>query len=430
MKTKTIFAFVAAAIASALAVPAKAQSTDITLNFFHAYPSTAAFLQPVVKDFMRDNPGIAINLQVPAEDYAKAHQTIMRDVLTNNLPDIYLPAYSWLRPLVKTLEERGLAVNLQPFMDKETAGWTKENYAESVLNLGQVEGKQFAVPFNASTPILYVNADLVTKAGGSMDKFPDEWQGVIDLANRIKASSSDVAGLNFSVGALASDWYWQLMVLSQGGRIVNADETGIGFDNETGLKALQLAQDISLKTGMTVDTSTDPAHQQFFAGKLGMVVASPSGVANFTKAVGGRFDMRTVRYPMPDRNKGGLPTGGNAVVILAQEPAKQDAAWKFVKYLTSAKVQAQIAQTTGYMPTNRNSAALLTEFYAANPNFRTVFAQMDNAATWYAYPNNMGSTVWKAQAEILDQLQRGALTPKDALARMAERVAAILKKGS
>ena len=82
------------------------------------------------------------------------------------------------------------------------------------------------------------------------------------------------------------------------------------------------------------------------------------------------------------------------------------------------------------MPTNRNSAALLTEFYAANPNFRTVFAQMDNAATWYAYPNNMGSTVWKAQAEILDQLQRGALTPKDALARMAERVAAILKKGS
>lgn len=425
MKTKALFTFAAAALV-ALAVPAKA--ADITLNFFHAYPSTAAFLQPIVKDFMQENPGIAINLQVPAEDYAKAHQTIMRDVLTNSLPDIYLPAYSSLRPLVKTLEERGLAVNLTLFMDKEAAGWAKDNYSDSVLKLGQVEGRQFAVPFNASTPILYVNADLVKKAGGTMEAFPEEWQGVIDLANRIKASGSDVAGLSFSVGALASDWYWQLMVLSQGGRIVNDDETGIGFDNEIGLKALQLAQDVSLKTGMIVDTSTDPAHQQFFAGKLGMVVASPSGVANFTKAVGGRFDMRTVRYPMPDKAKGGLPTGGNAVVILSQDSAKQAAAWTFVKYLTSARVQAEIARQTGYMPTNRNSAAILTEFYAANPNFRTVFTQIDNAATWYAYPNNMGSTVWKAQVEILDQLQRGTLTPKDALAKMAERVASILKK--
>ncbi len=49
--------------------------------------------------------------------------------------------------------------------------------------------------FNASTPMMYFNVDLVKKAGGDPDKMPDTWADVLALAAKIKAGAADVAGV-------------------------------------------------------------------------------------------------------------------------------------------------------------------------------------------------------------------------------------------
>lgn len=416
----------AAALACCMAAPGIAQAGEVTLNFYHSYASTAEFLKPIVADFMKDHPNIKIKLQVPAESYSAANQTVIRGIMTDSLPDVYLPSYSTIKPLIETLKQNGHDVDFSGMLTSEGKDWVDANYSAKLLQLGQVGGKQYAMPFTASLPMLYVNQDLVTKAGGDMNNFPTTWDGVIALAQKINALNAGASGLSFSVGGLSDDWYWQMMVLSTGSGILNKDNTGIAYDNAQGLAALKATQDMAVKTNMTVNTTPEPASQAFFAGKVGMIVGSPSSLTNYTKSVGDRFTLRTEKFPMINPKEGGLPAGGNALVILTKDKDKQAAAWEFIKYLTGPKAQAEVSQATGYMPTNKKSEDVLKDFYAKHPNFQTVFAEMDWAAPWYSYPNNTADDIWKGVAQTLDKLQRNQITPEAALPEIRDHVAKVL----
>ncbi|SEI21540.1 multiple sugar transport system substrate-binding protein [Rhizobium tibeticum] len=206
---------------------------------------------------------------------------------------------------------------------------------------------------------------------------------------------------------------------------MNDARTGTGFDNEVGLQSLKLLQRLTAETHMTVATDVKPYRQQFFAGKLGFFVASPSAAANFAQTVGNRFTMRTAPFPIGAAN-GTLPTGGNVVTITAQDPAHQKAAWDYVKFVTSAQSQADVAKATGYMPTNKQSGEALQAFYASNPIYATAFAQVPLSAPWYGYPGGKGAEIWRAQRKIIDQVQRGALSPDEGLKEMISTTNSLL----
>ena len=67
----------------------------------------------------------------------------------------------------------------------------------------------------------------------------------------------------------------------------------------------------------------------------------------------GKFEVGTGFYPRPDTAPadGGNIIGGASVYIMKSRPAaEQQAAWEFVKYVTSPPVQAQWQADTGYYP--------------------------------------------------------------------------------
>lgn len=398
----------------ALAVPAAAETT---LEVMHAWPGHARFHEPLARAFEAANPGVTVEFRVPPPNYQEAHLALTRGAITGDLPDIYFAGFSVVRPMVELLSERGQAVALDPFMEAEGPDWIAANYNDALLSLGQVDGVTYAIPFNASTPILYVNADLVREAGHDPADFPGDWDGIVAIAQDVGALSDDIDGMDFSVGSIPGDWFWQATIQSLGGEMLNADETGAGYDNAIGVQALTLLRRLAEETEMNVSTTPDPYRQQFFAGNLGMFIASPSAVANFTEAVGGRFELMTARFPVsgPDAS---LPTGGNAVAVTAQDAEMQALAWDYAKFVTSAEAQADIVQVTGYMPTNLGAADALTDFFAENPTYATVVGQMQLAAPWYGYPGGNSVEIWRAQREIIDQVQRGTVSPEDGLAEI------------
>ena len=416
------------AIAVAVLACVTAAQAQTTIEVVHAWPGHARFHEPLAEAFMQEHPDITVEFRVSPPNYQEAHLRITREALTNTLPDVYYAGYSVLRPLVETLGPRGQAIALDDVIAAEGEDWLSANYTAEVLALGQVDGRQYGIPFNASTPVVYFNADLVRQAGGDPDAFPDTWDGIIDLAQRIDALDADIDGLDFSVGSIPGDWFWQAVILERGGAMVTADESAAGYDNALGLDALTFLRRIVAETGMAVSTTPDPYRQQFFAGRLGIMVASPSGVRSFSEAVGDRFEMRTAVYPVTDRADGGLPTGGNAATVLAQDPDQQRAAWAFVKFMTGPRAQADIAMVTGYMPTNRLAADALAGFYAENPNYRSVMVQMDRARPWYGYPGPNGVEIWRAQREIIDQVQRGTLSPDQGLADLVAATNGLLDR--
>ena len=280
--------------------------------------------------------------------------------------------YNALGELVHALEPREQIADLSPNLAGEGDEWVKANYAPNVLALGQVDGKQWCVPFNASTPIVYYNLDLVKQAGGDPEKLPGSWDEMVSIGAKISGLGDDVDGLAYSVSEWGDDWLWQALIFNFGGEMMNAEKTEVAFGGEAGEKAVDLIARIAKETSMGLLTE-DQTIQQFAAGKLGIFVGSTAEVRVMGELVGDKFAWKTGGYPVADKESGGLPTGGNCAVILSKDEAKQKAAWEFVKFVTGPEGQKIAVLGSGYMPTNLRTTEpeYLGSFYVENPNWTT-----------------------------------------------------------
>jgi multiple sugar transport system substrate-binding protein len=401
--------------------------SETVLKVLHAWPSHNERIHvPVAEAFMAQNPDIKIEFLAPAANYEEGHIAVVRGALTAETPDIWYSGHNLTGDLIATLAPREQIVNLDPFIAAEGADWLSANYDDNVLALGKVDGNQWGIPFNASTPIVYYNLDLVKQAGGDPDNLPTDWDGIVDLATRINALGDDMDGI--TINLIEGDWLWQAMLFSYGGTLMNTDRTEVTFGDAAGMQAVTLLRRLTDEAGMPL-LNEEQGIQQFVAGQMGMFVGSTAEVRTLGDAVGGKFALRTGSFPMGDA-EGRLPTGGNSAVMLTADPEKQKAAWEFIKFATGPEGQKLAVLGSGYMPTNKRTveAEFLGSFYAENPDWTTSMKQWPVAKAWFGYPDAKSVDVWRAQHEVLYAIGRGDVTPEDGLAQLAQVTSDALAK--
>ena len=417
----------AVGLAAGIAAPALAQQT-ITLDVLYCYPSFARFHEPLANEFMKKNPQIKIQFRAPSASYDEGHQVILRSAITNQLPDVYYAGYHLLGEMARTLEKRGQINDLAPFLKTEPANYASANFAPRMMSLSQVDGKQYGLAFNASSPIMYFNTDLVKRAGGDPKNMPDTWDGLIKLAAKIKTLGNDVSGVSYDVHAWPDDWLFQGMIYQLGGKLVEPGAKKAGFNNESGLQALKTMRRFVTEGGMQL-VDWDQSRQAFGAGKTGILFTTPAHLKTVTDLVGGKFEWGTARFPIDNKAQGGVPTGGNAVVMLAKDAAKQKAAWEFIKYVTSPEAQKVVVEMTGYLPTNQRAMGkeFLGPFYDQNPNFRTATTQIERSLPWGGYPGGQSVRIWRAQRDVVSSVMRGEKTPEQALPDLVKATEALME---
>jgi len=414
-------------LATSLVAPALAQS-PVTLDVLYCYPSFARFHEPLAADFMKKYPHIKIQFRAPSASYDDGHQVMLRSAVTNQLPDIYYAGYHLLGEMARTLERRNQIVDLVPFIKSEPSNWASTNFAPRMMSLSQVDGKQYGLAFNASSPIMYFNTDLVKRAGGDPKNMPNTWDGLITLAGKIKALGGDVSGISYDVHAWPDDWLFQGMIYQLGGKLVEPGSKKVGFNNDSGLQALKTMRRFVTDGGMQL-VDWDQSRQQFGAGKTGILFSTPAHLKIVTDMVGTKFEWGTARFPLDNKATGGVPTGGNAVVMLTKDAAKQKAAWEFIKYVTSPEAQKVVVEMTGYLPTNQVALGsnYLGPFYDKNPNFRTATTQIDKSLPWGGYPGGQSVRIWRAQRDVVSGVMRGEKSPEAALPDLVKATEALME---
>ncbi|WEK52193.1 MAG: ABC transporter substrate-binding protein [Candidatus Kaistia colombiensis] len=418
-----------AALAGAVALlgASTAHADPITIEVEHFMPAHNVFHEKVAAAFMAKHPDIVIKFRNALPSYDEQHQALLRESITNNLPDVYHSGYHLLPEVVHQLEKRGQVIALDDYVAKEGEAWVNTNYEPSILNLGKVDGKLYGIGFNASTPIVFYNADLVKQAGGDPDHFPTNWKDMITLGAKIKETGGDVDGFAYDMHAWPDDWLWRSLILQQGEPMMKDDNKTVAFDNGSGLTALKLARSF-VTDGKMVQRDFEQSRQQYAAGKLGIIFASPNSARGFSDLIGDRFTLMSSTFPVSNLEKGVVPTGGNGMMILAKDKAKQDAAWEYIKFATSAEGQTIAVLGSGYMPTNKAALApeYLGKFYDENPNWYTSIRQIPRAAPWGGYPGTNGVKIWRAQRDIIGQVMSGDVSPEDGIVKITEATNALL----
>jgi multiple sugar transport system substrate-binding protein len=400
------------------ATPALAQT--VHLEAFYAWPVHRAWQEGLAERFTAQRPGIRITFRAPAPNYDEAVVSIVRQSLTRQQPDIHFVGLHLQRELV--------ARELVQPLDDVIGGRNleAEGYPREILALGQIGGRQHGMPWGISTPVVFVNADLVRQAGGDPDNIPSDWGAFIALAGRIARLSSDHAGMYWERGA--EDWMTQNLIRNAGLELMTPDERDIGFDNAQGLAALTLFRRFHTEGGQSA-IDMQAARQTFFAGRLGFYVSSTALVRAFSNEIGTRFQLRTARVPLLSP-QGTMSTGGMAAVILSADAAKRRAAFDYIRFGTGAEGQAFVVRNTGYIPVNTGAlrADLLGDFYRDNPNWYTAVTQIPRARPWFAWPGQNSVRIGRTMLDQMTALANNQKGPAQTLADMAREVRALLPR--
>jgi len=418
----------ATTIALAMAAAAEAKVTITCLT-------TAGHLtrqhEPLMQRFNEMQDDVEVIYAAPAKDYSDVHLKLFRASATDTLPDCAFEAFNQLPSLARALAARGQIADLGELIAKEDKGWVEANYTDKMLDLGRVDRKQYGMPFNASVIQWYYNADLVKQAGGDPDKLPASWEGLVELARKIEALGPDIAGMSYAVDQWSDDWPFQVLILQQGGRMLNDAGDTIAFDqNDYHVNAMKLAR--SLVEAGVYDPNINQNDQfgQFTEGRMGMYASSPAGARNTQERVGGEFDLRSSIFTVWNDEKGLLPSGGNVAIITTQDPEKIAAAWKYIKFVTGPEGQEFAAKITGYLPTNigARTPERLGGYYDANPYYATPSNQYDRAGPWAGYPGTQSEKIWRDQKSVIRAVMLGEKTPEDGAAELVSIAEKLMKR--
>ncbi|MBB1092463.1 ABC transporter substrate-binding protein [Rhodopseudomonas palustris] len=414
---------VAAAFSLAAGVAHAQTQTEVVLQYPYPELFTETHKQ-IAAEFAKVRPEIKVTLRAPYESYEEGTQKILRESVTNQLPDVTFQGLNRVRVLV----DKNIPAELDGYIAAEK-DFDKQGFHQAMYDIGTASGKVYALPFAISLPIVYVNLDLVKQAGGDPNNLPTSWDGLIDLAEKIKALGPETNGITYAWD-ITGNWLWQAPVFSRGGSMLNADETKVAFDGPEGQFAMKQIARLVTEGGMP-NLDQPSMRATFAAGKTGIHITSTSDLNKTTQMIAGKFALKTHTFPDVVTPNGRLPAGGNVVLITAKDKAKRDAAWEVVKFWTGPKGAAIMAETTGYMPPNKvANDVYLTDFYAKNPNNYTAVSQLALLTKWYAFPGDNGLKITDVIKDHLNSIVNGARAkePEAVLADMTKDVQKLLPK--
>ncbi|WP_315832406.1 ABC transporter substrate-binding protein [Bradyrhizobium prioriisuperbiae] len=397
-------------------------AAEVTLDVLYTTPGTFNTLQQdLAKRFTELHPDIKIKFRNPVAGYEEAAQQILRDQLTGRLPDVAFNGINQIGLFVA----RGLGAPLDEFIAKD-GGVDKLGYYPTLAELGKWKGKTYGLPFAVSTPVLYVNADLVEKGGGNINDLPRAWGELTALGKKVESSAgAGVTGLYFQ-WEQTGNWLVQSLVTSRGGYMLKSDGCSIAFNDAAGLWALKTLEGFG-KSGMP-NLSLAQARQSFVAGSVAILVDSTSYVAAADRQIGGRFKFRTMAFPLASE-AGRLPAGGNVAMVFATDAARRQAAWEYVKFVTGPVGQTQMVNLTGYMPGNEIAVKqpdMLGGFYEKNPNHKTSIAQLPVLTEWAAFPGDNSLKIIEVIKSHTEGLVTGRRSAEETMPVLVKDVTALL----
>jgi multiple sugar transport system substrate-binding protein len=406
--------FVAFAATLALAAGIAQAKTTVQFYTFTSGGSHQKDLDGLISVFEKQNPDIEIKYVVaPFDTYFTKLQT---DVAAGNAPDVYELNYENF----VTFASKGVLRSLTSLISRD-----KEKVAElfypAALNAFKHRGVQYGLPMTFSTVVLYYNKDLFDKAGVAYPTANWTWQDELAAAKKLTDPSKRIWGTYQEIQ------FWEFYKVSaQFGGGVKVSPL-VQIDTAKNREALQMMVDrIRVNKVMPTDAELSGMGNVdlFFNGQVAMLHTGIWMFDMFSKA---KFNWDIAVEPGA-ANKA-THFFSNAAVI-SSTSKNPDAAYKWVKFISSSPVTAQKRIETGWeLPALSLNQRGAVDAYLKQPlpaNREAVFESLKYAVT----PPVVDSQpqLQDIMNEELKAAQLGTKTVAQALASAEKRVKALLKK--
>jgi sn-glycerol 3-phosphate transport system substrate-binding protein len=344
----------ALATSSAIASPAIAQGAA-EVSFF--YPIAVG--GPITKiidgyaaDFEKANPSIKIK-----PIYSGTYQESITKALTAHKSGTPPVTSVLLSTDMFTLIDEDAIVPIDGFIKTDDDKKWLASFFPAFMENSQTGNKTWGVPFQRSTIVLYYNKDMFKEAGLDPEKGPATWAEMQSFAEKLtkKDASGNVTQWGVQIPSSGFPyWLFQGLTTQAGAILMNPEGNKTAYDNPAVIEALQYWADLSRKHKVhppgIVEWGTTP--KDFFEKKVAMMWTTTGNLTNVRSNA--KFPFGVAMLPAHKRR--GSPTGGgNFYISKKASAAEQNAAFQFIKWITTPERAAQWSIDTGYVAVRPDS---------------------------------------------------------------------------
>ena len=300
------------------------------------------YLKEMAEAFKKET-GITVKIEVIGWDWNK----VSTAVATGEGTDVTQVGTTWNPQLAAT---GGLSV-----IDINKFGGAK-NFMKASYESTLYKGKCYGVPWFAETRCLFYNKDMFAKAGVKPPKTQDE---LIAVAKTIKEKLGEGKAIAIA-GTNAWDIIhnWAIILWSNGGQLLTADNKKAAFNSAAGIKAMEWYLSF-LRLGLAdkacAEYNQPQADSAFINEKAAMCYMGPWNIADI-EVQNPKLNYGVVEPPVGSKGKASFAGGSNLVILKGSKNQKEALQW--IQFLTSKKnLTRYTKELTHFLPPKMDAIA-------------------------------------------------------------------------
>jgi ABC-type glycerol-3-phosphate transport system substrate-binding protein len=334
-----------------------AWADKITLNFWDNQQTESGlsiYQQEAVKRFEAENPDITV--QVTTIPYPEYQQRLLTAVQAGNGPDVSTVDQIWN----SAFAQAGAIIQLDDLAAK--SGIKAANFFPGAWQSATYKGGLWGVPFNVDVWFFaYVNKALFSAAGVDPASIVT-WQGLEAAAKKL----TDKAKGQFAIGLTGSKSEYPVVmtdsfIYSNGGSVLD-DSGKCALTGPKAIEALDFYKTMAAYAPTGILNASDEAQRELFLnGTLAIELWPALEQPTLDKS---KIDWDFVAGFAP-AGKTPVGTFGGWNLVVYKQSQHQDAAWKFVQFMTRPDVNGSVVDL---IPANIAAAKVFLQKSRRHPD--------------------------------------------------------------
>jgi len=280
------------------------------------------------------------------------------------------------------------AVALEDIIPAEELDAHFDGMVPNGLELGRLDGKTWGLAYTFSTPVLFYNADLFRAAGLDPDQPPATWAEVKSAGLKIREKTDALPLATGIFGPSAVDWLMQGILRSNGGMTIDESRTKMIFAEPASVEAVEMLRDLA-DEGIMENLDVTSQLEGMAAGATAMYLQTSAIQGHLIRGAEGNYELRAAPMPAFGDKPVRPNNSGSSLMIHAQDPVKQRAAWELMKFLTSKRGYTIVTSEIGYLPLRPeilDDPEFLGEWVKDHPLIEPNMAQLSKLEPWVPMP--------------------------------------------
>lgn len=352
----------------------------ITIDFWHMSPvgsTSFSGMRSIINDFNESQDTYFV--RGTGFSFWDYWDKINVAVASRTAPDIGLSTIDDVEARARS----GVLYNISDLMASDTtdAPLEVDEFRQSQLDFATYQGDLYAMPFSATTRVLYYNLDMFAEEGLTEADVPETWDELKTIAKKfdvVEDGQLTRIGFDPTYGnATYHGWLWQ-------NNLDFFDENKLPtLNTQAHIDVLEWIMNFNSEYTRTQLTTFGEGNQLLginpFASQRVAMIVEVDGLYQIIKDAGATFNYGVAPIPIPEGGRRVNWGSGFSIEMYDNgkgEDEQRDGSFLFYKYLLSKDVQIRLAEVNGWIMSHISA---MEEYVEGNPILEKLLAEVDYA---------------------------------------------------